>query len=139
MSAPSRQQNGAKVIYLNASAIELLSSLPRIAGNPRVISGAINDALTSGLDKVWYRVSRAAQLDSVRLHDLRHSFASIGVADGVSLPLIGALLGHKHTTTTARYAQPIRGPNPGRGRSGGRPPASCDGSETVVRATTERI
>ncbi len=105
-------KTGAKVIYLNAPTIELLLSLPRIDGNPRVITGAKNDALTSGLDKVWYRVRRAAEPDSVRLHDLRHSFASIGVADGVSLPLIGALLGHKHTTTTARYAHlsadPIR-------------------------------
>ena len=46
-------KTGAKVIYLNAPTIELLSTLPRIDGNPRVITGAKNDALTSGLDKVW--------------------------------------------------------------------------------------
>jgi integrase len=105
-------KTGAKIIYLNAPAIELLSTIPRIKGNPGVINGAKGDCLTSGLDKVWYRVRKAAGLDDVRLHDLRHSFASMGVADGISLPLIGALLGHKHTTTTARYAHlsadPIR-------------------------------
>jgi integrase len=105
-------KTGAKIIYLNAPAIELLSTIPRIKGNPRVINGAKGDSLTSGLDKVWYRVRKAAGLDDVRLHDLRHSFASMGVVDGISLPLIGALLGHKHTTTTARYAHlsadPIR-------------------------------
>jgi site-specific recombinase XerD len=54
----------------------------------------------------------AAGLSDVRLHDLRHSFASVGILGGLSLPLIGALLGQKHATTTARYAHltahPIR-------------------------------
>jgi integrase len=108
-------KTGAKVIYLNEPALELLSQLPRVEGNPYVISGAKTDVLTSGLDKVWSRVRGAAQLDGVRLHDLRHSFASVGVAEGLSLPLIGALLGHKHTATTARYAHlsadPIRAAN----------------------------
>ena len=58
---------------------------------------------------------KAAGLDDVRLHDLRHSFASVGVAGGLSLPIIGALLGHKHATTTARYAHlsadPLRAAN----------------------------
>jgi hypothetical protein len=49
------------------------------------------------------------------LHDLRHSFASVGAIGGLSLPVIGALLGHKHATTTARYAHlsadPIRAAN----------------------------
>jgi site-specific recombinase XerD len=60
-------------------------------------------------------VRTAAGLADVRLHDLRHSFASVGVAGGLSLPIIGALLGHKHATTTARYAHlsadPLRAAN----------------------------
>jgi integrase len=48
-------------------------------------------------------VLKAAGLDDVRLHDLRHSFASVGAASGLSSPIIGALLGHEHATT-ARYA-----------------------------------
>jgi len=67
------------------------------------------------MDKVWFRVRAAAGLKDVRLHDLRHSFASIGVAGGVSLPVIGALLGHKHAATTGRYshlsADPLRTAN----------------------------
>lgn len=69
----------------------------------------------SGLDKIWYRIRKLAKLDGLRLHDLRHSFASVGIASGLSLPLIGALLGHKHATTTARYAHlsadPIKAAN----------------------------
>jgi len=67
------------------------------------------------IDKVWARVRKAAGLADVRLHDLRHSFASVGAAGGLSLPVIGALLGHKHATTTARYAHlsadPLRAAN----------------------------
>lgn len=58
---------------------------------------------------------KAAGLSDVRLHDLRHSFASVGAAGGLSLPVIGALLGHKHAATTARYAHlsadPLRAAN----------------------------
>jgi hypothetical protein len=61
------------------------------------------------------RVRRAAGLTDVRLHDLRHSLASVDAAGGLSLPVIGALLGHKHTATTARYAHlsadPLRAAN----------------------------
>ncbi len=64
---------------------------------------------------LWARVREAAGLADVRLHDLRHSFASVGAAGGLSLPIIGALLGHKHATTTARYAHlsadPLRAAN----------------------------
>jgi site-specific recombinase XerD len=49
-------------------------------------------------------VRKAALLTDVRLHDLRHSFASVAVAGGASLPLIGGLLGHAQPATTARYA-----------------------------------
>jgi len=59
-------------------------------------------------------VRKAAGLDDIR-HDLRHSFASVGAAGGLSLPVIGALLGHKHAATTARYAHlsadPLRAAN----------------------------
>jgi integrase len=105
-------KTGAKVVYLNAPALELLRRLPHIAGNSYVIAGSKDASPLSGLDKIWYRVRVAAGLSDVRLHDLRHSFASVGILGGLSLPLIGALLGHKHATTTARYAHltahPIR-------------------------------
>ena len=56
------------------------------------------------INRVWYAVRSAAKLDDVRLHDLRHSFASVSIANGGSLPLIGKLLGHRDTSTTAKYA-----------------------------------
>jgi integrase len=104
-----------KVIYLNPPALALLTALPRISGNPYAIAGERAGMPFGGIDKVWFRVRAAAGLDDVRLHDLRHSFASIGAVGGLSLPIIGALLGHKHAMTTARYAHlsadPLRAAN----------------------------
>jgi site-specific recombinase XerD len=97
-------KTGAKVIYLNPPALELLASLPRTSTNPYVFVGKRTGGPLGGIDKVWFRVRAAAGLQQVRLHDLRHSFASMGVAGGLSLPIIGALLGHKHAATTGRYA-----------------------------------
>jgi integrase len=108
-------KTGAKVVYLNAPARALLQELPRMADSPRVIPGVRADSAGPAIDKVWSRVRKAAGLADVRLHDLRHSFASVGAAGGLSLPIIGALLGHKHATTTARYAHlsadPLRAAN----------------------------
>lgn len=56
------------------------------------------------LDGYWYRLRRRAALPDVRLHDLRHSFASVAIADGMQLGTIGKLLGHALPETTARYA-----------------------------------
>jgi integrase len=108
-------KTGAKVVYLNAPARALLRELPRMAESPRVIPGMRADSAGPAIDKVWSRVRSAAGLSDVRLHDLRHSFASVGAAGGLSLPVIGALLGHKHAATTARYAHlsadPLRAAN----------------------------
>jgi integrase len=108
-------KTGAKVVYLNAPARLLLQELPRMADNPRVIPGMRADSASAAIESVWSSVRKAAGLADVRLHDLRHSFASVGAAGGLSLPIIGALLGHKHATTTARYAHlsadPLRAAN----------------------------
>jgi integrase len=108
-------KTGAKVVYLNAPARASLRELPRMADNPRVIPGMRADGAGRAIDKVWSRVRKAAGLADVRLHDLRHSIASVGAAGGLSLPVIGALLGHKHAATTARYAHlsadPLRAAN----------------------------
>ena len=53
---------------------------------------------------MWARIRESAGLSDVRLHDLRHSFASVGAASGDSLYVIGKLLGHKQSITTQRYA-----------------------------------
>jgi integrase len=108
-------KTGAKVVYLNAPARAVLQDLPRMAGNLRVIPGIRVEGAGPALDKGWFRVRAAAGLADVRMHDLRHSFASVGAAGGLSLPIIGALLGHKHAATTARYshlsADPLRAAN----------------------------
>jgi integrase len=103
-------KTGAKVIYLNEPALDIIRSLPRLSGNLYVIAGNRVGAPSGAIDRAWARVRLAAGLRDVRLHDLRHSFASIGVVDGLSLPVIGALLGHKHSATTARYAHLAPGP-----------------------------
>ncbi len=96
-------KTGAKIIHLNAPALEVLNGLtPKPTG--WVITGAKEGAHLVNLKKPWHRMRERAKLDGVRLHDLRHSFASVGVSGGLSLPVIGALLGHSQPATTARYA-----------------------------------
>jgi integrase len=97
-------KTGAKTVHLNAPTLELLSELPRIAGNPYVIPGERPGAHLVNIEKPWRRIRAQAGLDGLRLHDLRHSFASFGAGAGLSLPIIGALLGHTQAATTARYA-----------------------------------
>ena len=97
-------KTGAKTIYLNPPAVELLAELPRIENNPYVIPGQKDGARLINLGKPWRLIRTEAKLNDVRLHDLRHSFASVGAAAGLSLPVIGALLGHSQAATTQRYA-----------------------------------
>ncbi|MEE9589457.1 MAG: site-specific integrase [Hyphomicrobiaceae bacterium] len=90
---------GTKSIYL-----EVLKELPRFTDKAFVFPAVRGNGLYEGTPKVWRRIRATAGLDDVRLHDLRHSFASIAVSRGASLPIIGALLGHSSNTTTQRYA-----------------------------------
>jgi integrase len=96
-------KTGAKVVHLNAPALEVLAGIKKREGNPYVIVGRGQGPL-GNLRRPWLDIRGAAKLDDVRLHDLRHSFASIGVAGGLSLPVLGALLGHTQPSTTQRYA-----------------------------------
>ncbi len=108
-------KTGAKPVYLNAPALKVLSNIPRSQDNPYVIVGAKRGAHLVNIEKPWRRIREKAKLPDVRLHDLRHSFASIGASTGMGLPMIGALLGHKDTATTQRYAHlsvdPLRAAN----------------------------
>jgi integrase len=97
-------KTGAKLIYLNDAATRLLSSMPRMQNNPYVIPGKNAGARLINLQKPWRRLRAAAKLEDVRIHDLRHSFASVAAATGMSLPMIGKLLGHTQASTTQRYA-----------------------------------
>lgn len=97
-------KTGEKPVYLNESALAVLADLPRVKGNPYVFPGRSQGGHLVGLHRPWNRIRTNAGLMDVRLHDLRHSFASIAAASGMGLPLIGALLGHSQPQTTNRYA-----------------------------------
>jgi integrase len=97
-------KTGAKTVYLNSAARELLTALPRLEDNPFVVQGERKGRHLVNLEKPWRKIRGIAQLPDVRLHDLRHSFASVGAGAGLGLPVIGALLGHAQAATTARYA-----------------------------------
>ncbi len=97
-------KTGAKRIYLNPPAMQVLADIPRLEGNPYVICGKKQGAHLVNLQKPWRKIRKQAGLGDMRIHDLRHSYASIAVASGMSLPLIGALLGHSQPQTTAGYA-----------------------------------
>ena len=72
--------------------------------SPFIIRGRLKDQPLINLRKSWIRICKRAKIDGVRIHDLRHTAASIGVASGLTLPLIGRLLGHSQAQTTQRYA-----------------------------------
>jgi integrase len=100
----SDSKTGPKPIYLSSVALAVLNSLPRVEGNPHIIAGEKEGSPRADLKGPWAAVTEAAGLEGVRLHDLRHSFASIGAGSSLGLPIIGKLLGHSQPTTTARYA-----------------------------------
>ncbi len=87
-------KTGAKVVRLGQAAIEVLEAAERIEGNPWVITGTLKGKYSSDLQPFWQRVRARAGLKDVRIHDLRHTFASMAVASGQGLPMIGKLLGH---------------------------------------------
>jgi integrase len=101
-------KTGKKVIQLPAPALEVLATAERPEdGRGYVIRGGDGSDPEVRLVNIkgpWGVIRQAAGLDDVRPHDLRHAFASIAVAGGLSLPMIGALLGHRETRTTQRYA-----------------------------------
>ena len=97
-------KTGPKEIFLPPAARQLLAELPRQTGNPHVIVGKKPGAHLVNVKDSWALIRNAADLGDVRIHDLRHTFASLGARAGMSLPLIGALLGHRSPQTTARYA-----------------------------------
>tara|TARA_B100000989_G_scaffold289705_1_gene261925 strand:- start:348 stop:1475 length:1128 start_codon:yes stop_codon:yes gene_type:complete len=103
-------KTGAKDITLPSPVLDILGALPRLEGNPHIIVGKINGQHMVNLRKPWMRIVKGAGIEHVRLHDLRHSFASFAVSSGVSLTLIGGQLGHRSIATTQRYAHLARDP-----------------------------
>jgi len=97
-------KTGQKTIPLNSAAIAVLRKIPKMEKNPHVIVGKKPGSRLINLQKPWRFIRSLAGLDDVRIHDLRHTFASVGVAAGGSLPIIGRALGHSQPSTTQRYA-----------------------------------
>ncbi len=101
-------KTGPRTVSLSPEAAQVLASIERLPGNPWVIPGAKPGARLSSLFEPWRKVRARAGLDDVRLHDLRHSYASRALALGESLPVIAKLLGHAQIQTTARYTHLTR-------------------------------
>ncbi len=97
-------KTGAKPIPLNQPALAVLGKIMRLENNPFVLPGHIAGTHLVNIQKPWRVIRDAAGLGDMRLHDLRHSFASVAVAEGGSLPILGKVLGHSQPQTTARYA-----------------------------------
>ena len=127
-------KTGAKPIYLNTPALEVLANLPRSRRQPARHRGSLG---WLGADRIYKSrgVASVTPLDcaTFEIHDLRHSFASTGANMGEGLPIIGRLLGHRHTATTARYshfaADPLRAANE---KIGARIIAAMAGGESAL-------
>ena len=97
-------KTGKKTVVLGAPAQKILADLPRVKDCPYVIVGENADKPRSDLKRPWKRITANAGMSDLRLHDLRHSFASAGAASGMGLVIVGKLLGHSSPSTTQRYA-----------------------------------
>jgi integrase len=124
-------KSGRKTVILNASAVAVLNQLEKIG--PYVVPGDDPGKPRPDLHRPWRAITRRASLQGVRLHDLRHTYASFGAGSGLGLPIIGRLLGHTQAATTARYAHldndPLRRASEA---IGGRIAAALEGKGSVV-------
>jgi integrase len=103
-------KTGPKTLYLSDAARAVLAQLPRVEGNPWCVPGRVHGRPLANPQKPWKRLRGAAGLEDVRLHDLRHTYAAVAARGGLSLPMIGALLGHVEPQTTQRYAHLVGHP-----------------------------
>ena len=101
-------KTGARMVPLTPTAAAVLAGIARVPGNPWVFATGKSNRHLSHLTYAWYRVRDRAGLDDVRIHDLRHAYASRALALGESLSMIGRLLGHTDAGSTARYAHLAR-------------------------------
>ena len=97
-------KTGAKEVPLGTGALELLELLCGLSSSHYVLPSHQDDKHFVGVPKIWAAIRKAIGMEEVRLHDLRHTFASVAVTSGESLLMIKAILGHKDQATTQRYA-----------------------------------
>lgn len=95
-------KTGPRIVWLGEEARAVLDGLPRWKRDKRVFP--FKGQSVSVIDWFWRKLRRDAGLDDVRLHDLRHNYASLAARSSETLPMIGSLLGHRQVSTTARYA-----------------------------------
>jgi integrase len=95
-------KTGPRIVWLGQEARAVLDAFPRGKKDERVFTFDVLPR--SALDWFWRRLRTEAGLDDVRLHDLRHNYASLAARSSETLPMIGNLLGHKHSSSTSRYA-----------------------------------
>ena len=103
-------KTGAKTVHLGTAATDRIKTIKKLEDNDFVITGKKPGGRLTDLQHPGRRSRHTAELEDVRLHDLRHSFASRGLIVGEGLPMIGKLLGHSQIQTTARYAHLANGP-----------------------------
>ena len=123
-------KTGAKTLHLPAPALAVLADLPRVEGNPYVIVGNVAGARLVNLEKPWRAIREAAGLHDVRLHDLRHAFASVAASSGMGLPIIGKMLGHTQAVTTHRYAHLASDPVKAAAATVARQDCRCDAEQS---------
>jgi integrase len=102
--ASTTKQKKTHVVPLSAPARQLLSELSESAQEGAYVFPGHRAAHRTEVRRAWCELCDAAKIKGVRIHDLRHSYASQLASSGFSLPVIGALLGHSQPATTARYA-----------------------------------
>ena len=101
-------KTGARMVALTPAALRVLMAIRRVPSSPWVFTGSARDTHLASLSKPWLRVRARAGIGDVRIHDLRHSYASRALALGEGLSMIGRLLGHTDVGSTARYAHLAR-------------------------------
>ena len=97
-------KTGRKISFVSNKAKRYISDIRRKPDNPYVFPGQREGSQLINIQKPWRLIRERAKLDGVRIHDLRHIYASLAVAQNLSLPIVGKLLGHKSSKSTERYA-----------------------------------
>ena len=107
--AATTKQRRVHRVPVSTKVTELLKARQKTSTSNYVFESVGGRALTD-IKKTWAAVTKKAKIGDARIHDLRHTFASIAVSEGLSLPIVGAMLGHTQPQTTSRYAHLLDAP-----------------------------